>query len=47
MISKTEITAATLAAALALLAAPVSAEEMGGPKARQGKMLWRLAQGAE
>jgi uncharacterized membrane protein len=32
MITKTEITAATLAAALALLAIPVSAEEMGGDK---------------
>lgn len=32
MISKTEITAATLAAALALLAGPLSAQEMGGPK---------------
>jgi len=32
MITKTEITAATLAAALALLAVPVSAEEMGGLK---------------
>jgi uncharacterized membrane protein len=31
MITKTEITAATLAAALALLAVPVSAQEMGGP----------------
>jgi uncharacterized membrane protein len=37
MISKTEITAATLAAALALLAAPVSAQEMGGPKAGKEK----------
>jgi uncharacterized membrane protein len=33
MITKTEITAATLAAAFALLAMPVSAEDMGGPKA--------------
>jgi uncharacterized membrane protein len=33
MTSKTEITAATLAAALALLAAPVSAQEMGGSMA--------------
>jgi uncharacterized membrane protein len=32
MITKTEITAATLAAALALLVVPLSAEEMGGPK---------------
>ena len=37
MITKTEITAATLAAALALLAMPVSAEEMGGPKAGKEK----------
>jgi uncharacterized membrane protein len=32
MVAKTEISAATFAAALALLAVPVSAEEMGGPK---------------
>jgi uncharacterized membrane protein len=32
MITKTELTAATLAAAFALLAVPVSAQEMGGPK---------------
>ncbi len=32
MITKTEITAATLAAAFALLAVPLSAEEMGGDK---------------
>jgi uncharacterized membrane protein len=32
MITKTEITAATLAAALALLAIPVPAEEIGGDK---------------
>ena len=32
MITKTELTAATLAATLALLAVPVSAQEMGGPK---------------
>ncbi len=37
MITKTEITAATLAAAFALLAVPVSAEEMGGPKAGKEK----------
>ena len=47
MITKTEITAATLAAAFALLAGPVSAEEMGGPQARQGKVLWRRAEGAK
>ena len=32
MITKTEITAATLAAALALLAGPASAQQMGGEK---------------
>ncbi|MGI8570402.1 MAG: BufA1 family periplasmic bufferin-type metallophore [Methylocella sp.] len=37
MITKTEITAATLAAAFALLAVPVSAEDMGGPKAGKEK----------
>jgi uncharacterized membrane protein len=37
MITKTEITAATLAAAFALLAMPVSAEDMGGPKAGKEK----------
>jgi uncharacterized membrane protein len=37
MITKTDITAATLAAALALLAVPVSAEDMGGPKAGKEK----------
>ncbi len=37
MITKIEITAATLAAAFALLAVPVSAEEMGGPKAGKEK----------
>ncbi|MGH6800004.1 MAG: BufA1 family periplasmic bufferin-type metallophore [Methylocella sp.] len=37
MITKTEITAATLAAAFALLAVPVSAEEMGGPKSGKEK----------
>ncbi len=37
MITKTEITAATLAAALALLAAPVSAQEMGGAKTGKEK----------
>lgn len=37
MTTKTEITAATLAAALALLAVPVSAQEMGGPKAGKEK----------
>ncbi|HMF06465.1 MAG TPA: DUF2282 domain-containing protein [Methylocella sp.] len=37
MITKTEISAATLAAALALLAMPVSAEEMGGEKAGMEK----------
>jgi uncharacterized membrane protein len=37
MISKTEITAATLAAALALLVGPLSAQEMGGEKAGKEK----------
>ncbi|MCI0735409.1 MAG: DUF2282 domain-containing protein [Beijerinckiaceae bacterium] len=38
MITKTEITAATIAAALALLAAPVSAQEMmGGEKSGKEK----------
>jgi uncharacterized membrane protein len=32
MTAKTEISAATLAATLALLAMPLSAQEMGGPK---------------
>ncbi|MGH6796697.1 MAG: BufA1 family periplasmic bufferin-type metallophore [Methylocella sp.] len=32
MITKTEITTATFAAALAMLAVPVSAQEMGGAK---------------
>jgi uncharacterized membrane protein len=32
MITKIELTAATLSAAFALLAVPVSAQEMGGPK---------------
>ena len=32
MMTNTEITAATLAAALARLVVPLSAEEMGGPK---------------
>ena len=32
MITKTELTAATLAAAFALLAGPVAAQEMGGDK---------------
>jgi uncharacterized membrane protein len=32
MITKIELTAATLATAFALLAGPVSAQEMGGPK---------------
>jgi uncharacterized membrane protein len=37
MITKAEITAATLAAAFALLAVPVSAQEMGGPKTGKEK----------
>ncbi|MGH6811758.1 MAG: BufA1 family periplasmic bufferin-type metallophore [Methylocella sp.] len=37
MITKTEITTATFAAALALVAMPVFAEEMGGPKAGMEK----------
>jgi len=37
MTIKNEISAATLAAALALLAAPVSAQEMGGEKAGKEK----------
>ncbi len=37
MITKTEISAATLAAALALLATPVSAQEMGGEHAGKEK----------
>jgi len=37
MITKTEISAATLAAALALLAVPVSAQEMGGEKSGKEK----------
>jgi uncharacterized membrane protein len=37
MITKTEITAATLAAAFALLAGPLSAEQMGADKAGKEK----------
>ncbi|MBO0733402.1 MAG: DUF2282 domain-containing protein [Methylocapsa sp.] len=37
MISKTEISAATLAAALALLAVPASAQQTGGAKAGKEK----------
>ena len=37
MINKAEFTAATLTAAFALLAGPLSAQEMGGPKAGMEK----------
>ena len=49
MITKTEITAATLAAAFALLAGPASAQNHGAATTggRQGKMLWHRAQGPQ
>ena len=43
MIAKTEITAATLAAALALLAGPASAQNMGGDKAAAKEKCYGVA----
>ena len=43
MITKTEITAATLAAALALLAGPASAQNMGGDKAAAKEKCYGVA----